>query len=111
MKKQLRTAVGQLNWVANQTRPDIAYEACQASISFKNTRVKDVNKVNKVIRKLKNEGGSLKFVDLGDLKQCKVLCFSDASYRNLPDKGSQGGYIIFLCNQQDTVVVVLYTVL
>ena len=31
-RKQLRTAIGQLNWVANQTRPDIAYEACQASI-------------------------------------------------------------------------------
>ena len=46
----------------------------------------------------------MKFVDLGDLKQCKVLCFSDASYRNLPDEGSQGSYIIFLCNQQDTVV-------
>ena len=48
----------------------------------------------------------LKFVDLGDLKQCKVLCFSDASHRNLPDEGSQGGYmyIIFLCDQQDIVV-------
>ena len=53
-RKQLRTTIGQLNWVANQTRPDIAYEACQASISFKDARVKDVKKVNKVIRKLKN---------------------------------------------------------
>ena len=38
--KQLRTAIGQLNWVANQTGPDIACEAFQASISFKNARVK-----------------------------------------------------------------------
>ena len=52
---------------------------------------------------MKNERVSSKFVDTGDLKQCKVLCSSDASYRNLPDEGSQGGYIIFLYNQQDTV--------
>ena len=26
-RKQLRTVIGQLNWAANQTRPDIAYEA------------------------------------------------------------------------------------
>ena len=119
-RKQLRTVIGQVNWVANQTRPDIAYKACQASISFKDARVKDVKKVNKVVRKLKNDRVVLKFVDLGDLKQCKFLCFSDASYRNLPDEGSQGGYVIFLCNQQDIVVpiqwqsknsVVLYGVL
>ena len=70
--------------------------------------------MNKVIRKLKNERVSLKFVDLGDLKQCQVLCFSDASYRNLPDEGSQGDYIIFLWFQfsggQKTSVV-LYRVL
>ena len=95
-RKQLRTVIGQLNWVANQTRPDIAYKACQAGISFKDARVKDVKKVNKVIRKLKNDRVILKFVDLGDLKQCKVFCFGDASYRNLPDEGSQGSYIIFL---------------
>ena len=62
--------------------------------------------MNKVIRKLKNETVSLKFVDLDDLKKWKVLCFSDASYRNSPDEGSQGGCIIFICNQQDTVVPV-----
>ena len=94
-RKQLRTVIGQLNWVVNQTRPDIAYEACQASISFKDARVKDVKKVNKVIRKLKNDRVILKFVDLGDLKQCNVLCFSDASYRNLPDEGSQGAISYF----------------
>ena len=32
--KQLRTVIGQLNWVANQTKLDIAYEVCQASIFF-----------------------------------------------------------------------------
>ena len=39
-RKQLRTVIGQLNWVANQTRPDKAYEAFQASITFKDARVK-----------------------------------------------------------------------
>ena len=61
--KQLRTVIGKLNWVANQTRSDVAYEACQASISFKDARVKDVKKVNKVIRKLKNDRVIFQFPD------------------------------------------------
>ena len=80
--------------------------------------MKDIKKMNeKVIRKLKNERVSLEFVDLGDLKQCKVPSFSDVQYIN---EGSQGSCIICPCNQQDTVVpikwqskksVMLYTVL
>ena len=42
--KQLRTATGQVNWVANQMRPNTTYKACQASKSFKDARVKDVKK-------------------------------------------------------------------
>ena len=65
----------------------------QASISFKDTSVKDVKKVNKVIRGRMRV--SLNSVDFGNLKQCKLFCFSDASYRNLPDERSQGAISYF----------------
>ena len=32
------------------------------------------------------------------MKPCKIISFIDASYCNLAEEGSQGGFIIFLCN-------------
>ena len=47
------------------------------------------------MRTLKCADVSLKFPNLGDLKQCKIMSFNDASYCNLPEEG----FIIFLCNK------------
>ena len=33
--RQLRGLAGQLNWIARQTRPDMAYNACEVSVSIK----------------------------------------------------------------------------
>ena len=103
-KHQLRSVIGQLNWLCTQTRPDISFGTCQASITYKDSTIKTIIAVNKTIRKLQNEEFDLKFVDLGDLRKCKFLVFSDASYRNLLDGGSQGGYIIFLANNDNKVI-------
>ena len=34
-----------------------------------------------------------------NLQSLHLLLYSDASFNNLPDGGSQGGYIVFLCNK------------
>ena len=36
-----RKTIGQIGWVANQTRPDLAYDACQLSVAYKNATVED----------------------------------------------------------------------
>ena len=46
-KQKYRTLIGQLNWVSSQTRPDIAFEACKASVSFKDAKVSDLTKLIK----------------------------------------------------------------
>ena len=74
-KKKYRTLIEQLNWVSSQTRPDIAFEACEANVSFKDARVSDLTKANKVIRKLQSDEVVLQFSDLGDLKDCKILSY------------------------------------
>ena len=71
---------------------------------LKMPKYRNLNKVNKAIKKLKSETVHLKFIDLGDLQRCKIFNFSDASYRNLKGEGSQGGFIIFICNQYNQVV-------
>ena len=95
-KQKYRTLIGQLNWVSSQTRPDIAFEACKASVSFKDANESDLTKANKVIRKLQSDEVILQFSDLGDLKDCKILSYNDSSYKNLPDGPSQGGFIALL---------------
>ena len=46
-KQKYRTLIGQLNWVSSQTRPDIAFEACEASVSFKDAKVSTSQKPTK----------------------------------------------------------------
>ena len=39
---EYRALIGQLNWVATQTRPDIAFEVCHHSSKVKNATVRDI---------------------------------------------------------------------
>ena len=51
--KDFRGAIGKLNWLQGQTRPDLSYDNLNMSMKAKNAKVHDVNKINKIIRKAK----------------------------------------------------------
>ena len=40
------------------------------------------------------------------MKQCKIMSFNDASYCNLSEEGSHGGFIIFLCNKDGKAALI-----
>ena len=92
--RQLRGLAGQLNWIASQTRPDIAYNVCEVSVSIKNATINDLIEATKYIRKAKPESALIETVDLENLEQCSIICFSDASFANL--KGNLSQRFIFL---------------
>jgi hypothetical protein len=94
-----RALVGQLNWVATQTRPDIAFDVCQLSSVFDKAKVDDLLRANKVVKKIKSECVTLRYPRLGDLKDCSIECYSDASFGNLDNGGSQGGYVVFIVDR------------
>ena len=94
--------VGQLGWVAGQTRPDLSFEVCQLSSCFNHATVNDVLKANKLLKKAKQENISLSFGVPGKLDKFKFVCFNDASPGNLKDGGSQGGYVIYLVGENET---------
>ena len=94
--RQLRGLAGQLNWIASQTRPDMAYSACEVSVSIKDATINDLIQANKYIRKAKSESSGIRIVDLENIATCSIICFSDASFANLKGSSSQGGFIIFL---------------
>ena len=91
-----RALIGQLNWVATHTRPDIAFETCELSVSLKKGTMADLLSLNKLVERVKRESINLFFPRLKSLRKCTLECYTDASFRNLPNEGSQGGLLIFL---------------
>lgn len=96
-KGQLRSKIGQILWIGRQSRPDVMYDACMLASNFNRATVKDILTVNKVIGKIKQSKLTLKFQPVSEPLQLTV--FSDASFGNLPDGGTQGGYLILLANE------------
>ena len=91
-----RALVGQLIWIATHTRPDISFETCERSVSFKNATVADLLQLNKLVFRVKSSNVNLFFPKLKSLEKCTLECYADAAFKNLPTKRSQGGLIIFL---------------
>ena len=67
------------------------------------TKVKDITDLNKLVRKIKSEPEICLTFKALDLCSLKLHVYSDASYGNLPNNGSQCGYIIFLTDEHDNV--------
>ena len=97
-KKQFRALVGQLNWIAGISRPDVSFVVCQLSTVFNKATVQDMLRAMKVLKYLKGSELAVKIPSMGDLKRLEIWSYSDSSYANLPNGGSQGGVIIFMVN-------------
>ena len=61
---QLRSLVGQCNWVAQGTRPDLAYEVVELSSRFKDGHASDLIRANKNLLKLKQHRSFIMFPNL-----------------------------------------------
>ena len=94
--RKLKSFVGQLQWVAKHSRPDMSFSACELSTHVKNATVADVKKANKQLKHLQSRTVRLRISDVGDLSAARLVVFSDASHANLPQGASQGGFIVFI---------------
>ena len=101
---ELRALCGQLNWVASQTCPDVAFYVCELTTKFGKVTYDDIQKANKVVKRLKYEQISLKYSFKGDLKEAKLLTFCDTLFANLTYGGSQEGIIVFLGDRNGNVL-------
>ena len=98
--------IGQLNWLSTQTRPDTSFEVCRLSSVFDQATVDDLICANKVIRKLKATPVKIFFSRLRGVLDCSVECYSDATFGNLSNGGSQGGYVTFITHASGNRCVV-----
>ena len=70
---KLKSAAGQLNWLATQTRPDLSYCALELNMSKNHPTVENLVSANKAIRQAKNNNSEIHFPNLGD---CHLSPFS-----------------------------------
>ena len=104
--KSYRSSCGQLIWLAIQTRPDISYDICILSNYLSDPNVENMININKVVKKLQQDPDiCITFKEIPNFHEnCKIICYSDAAYGNLPKHGSQSGYIIFLAAKDNSVM-------
>ena len=95
-KRNFRALIGQLNWVATQTRPDILFDVSDLSSKYSNTKVEDCNRADKVLRNILRDNIIIKFSKNLNLNKIFLDGYSDASFANLNGNGSQSGFIIFI---------------
>ena len=94
--KSYRTLIGQLSWAANQTRPDISFSVCELSSAVKHATVEHLLKANKVLKNVKDQQVVLTFPRMKNMQDCTFVTYSDSSFNNLDNGGSQEGFKMFL---------------
>lgn len=102
-KAELKGLRGQRMWVASQTRPDLSCEKCAMINTGKHSTVKMLLDANKALAKLKS-----KKAFLHNLKNMKVLAYSEATYGSQKNGSSQIGMIIFDEGEDKKVVPTIW---
>ena len=93
--QHFRRLLGNLSWLSNNTRIDIAFRVNQLSISQNCPTIYDAICLNKLVRYVKNNNLEISFPKQID-ENMKLLVFADSSFGNNTDKSSQTGYILAL---------------
>ena len=97
---EMRAITGALNWIARGTRPDLAFEVTDLSTKFKQAKVEDLLRANKIAIKVKHTPSLITFPCLGDVKKWSIKLFTDASKSNMSDKISTArGFLVFLVGE------------
>ena len=98
-KSILQTKIRQLLWACKETRPGISFDTSTLASSLNNATVSEIKLCNKIISKIKNNKITLKYKKLAN--NLKLFVYTDASFGNLKDGGSEGGYLVFLLDESN----------
>ena len=92
---EYRSIIGQMNWVAQHTRPDMAFQVSDLSRKFKDGKEEDMKELRKVVKRMKENVGRIRIGKV-NLEGAWIQVYTDASYSNVEETKSQIGYIISL---------------
>ena len=106
--KSFRALIGQLLWASNQTHPDISFNLSELSNSVNHATVEHILSANRVLKNAQNKLATLTFPYMENLMQCKLVAYSYASYNNLENGSSQGGFCIFLQHSNGNLSLIMW---
>ena len=80
--KILRKYVGKLNWLASNTRPDIAIYALDLAKKQKNATLKDLRDINRIVKKVQEKESKVVFGKIANQNDLCVVDICDAYYHH-----------------------------
>ena len=104
--KLFRKYVGKINWLAENTRPDLAIWALNLSKTGSKATIGDLKKLNAVVKKISLRQSRIKFNCVGKKEDLLIHAVGDASYRC--DGPSIGGRLIMLGHKNSSRVSPLF---
>ena len=104
-KKLFRQGIGKLGWITSITKPEASFSYCALSTVQSDPQIKDFARYSKVVRDLKSSNAWITIPKI-NLSHLQVSAFSDASFGNLANGGSQIGYVIFIHDEYGNAVPV-----
>ena len=105
--KKYRTLIGQLSWVACQTRPDLSFDLCELSSVANKAKVADLMKANKILSKAKSNHVKLYYQPI-NISNMTIVIYNDSSFGNLSGGGSQGGFIAYLVDDKENCMPLMW---
>ena len=80
-RSEFKGLVGQLSWIAVNTRPDIAFDVCELSVAIKNATIMDLLRLNKVVERVTKDSVKVVFPKIKSLDTCYLECYTDAAFQ------------------------------
>ena len=93
--------MGLLNWPANINQPEISFQVFTISSKIRDATISDIKAANKIIKFIKDNKTHITFPPL-HVPSTKMVMYSDASFINISDGCSQGEYLVFLSDKNNT---------
>ena len=84
------------------------FDCCLLMGNAKSPNVSDFERANKVLQKVLSQEVKLRFPRLPCMEHLVFKVYSDASFGNLNGGGSQGGFVIFLCDAEVSKAIPLH---
>ena len=102
--RSLRGIIGQIQWVASQTRPDLSYDSLDLSVERNKATLATLKRARKVVKKLKSCSSFLNVKPVG--QNVKLCVFPDAGFCNLSDGvSSTQGFVIILEGSKNSTLL------
>ena len=107
-EKQLRSLIGQLNWLAGISRPEISFDVSVMTSRIRIATVEDLVYCNKVLKQVQSNPTYITFPGL-IMESLSLVVHCDSSWNNLPNGGSQGAYVVLLKDNNNFISPVAWS--